>query len=628
MQADPSNAADALAVAVINTLAFPVGFVRVAGTSPSLGAVGAFDLGRRLAAEDSPPSEAPLRMLSDPPNGSMVLSVTFEVLSETVTIDQTYASLDNLINNQIVNGQALQDTLVDQVKQYTQSMVLTCTVECAEVYDAQVDSSGYGGAYPTTVYDPSNPASESSGDGYGGAPQPSPSQSGSGYADQDGGYAGDVPCSQDDGCGGCDYDGDGRVVVGATDCYYPQGGVECRRNDETNHCQYGNGRLRRLEERRLQYSMSDFPTVNGPNDLVAFVDYWKVKNNADGTAPTDPIRSDLFANHLFDEVEGVDAVDALSAEAAIAWYQVGGCPTTSIVGGALTYELYGGDPFSTQKFHPYNDLKGHCLRECCGCKICEDYYAGVNAGNQSIVMQEFEAYCKTHERSCMSGECSMCGPCFASCSYDESEIASDAKAMLSFLMAAKKPDVTLCKMCCHMDMNAVSDTWDGIAQCPSEMTAKARHEMGCDTWDFLVSCTCEKDFWRDLEGQNNILPAVDEKSRELAAWCKNAVTWWVSVYHCNDVYASLSRDQPALEKILESSGLAEDFLTEPSEERPAPSLCDICGATCAFNFDGACMCPLNTGPPPDEKYAMFIFGGLVGGFAFVQFYSYFNTPVA
>ena len=102
----------------------------------------------------------------------------------------------------------------------------------------------------------------------------------------------------------------------------------------------------------------------------------------------------------------------------------------------------------------------------------------------------------------------MCGPCFASCSYVESEIASDAKAMLSFLMAAKKPDVTLCKMCCHMDMNAVSDTWDGIAQCPSEMTAKARHEMGCDTWDFLVSCTCEKDFWRDLEGQNNVLRAV------------------------------------------------------------------------------------------------------------------------
>jgi hypothetical protein len=502
----------------------------------------------------------------------MVLSVTFEVLSETVTIDQTYASLNSLINNETVNGQALQVTLVDQVKQYTQSMVLTCTAECAEVDGVQVDSSGYGGAYPTTVYDPSNPASESSGDGYGGAPQPSPSQSGSGYADQDGGYAGD------------------------------------------------DGRLRRLEERRLQYSMSDFPTLNGPNDLVSFVDYWKEINKADGTAPTDPIRSDLFANHLFDEVEGVDAVDALSAEAAIAWYQVGGCPTTG--------ELYGGVAFSTQKFHPYNDLKGHCLRECCGCKICEDYYAGVNAGNQSIVMQEFEAYCKSHERSCMSGECSMCGPCFASCSYDESEIASDAKAMLSFLMAAKKPDVTLCKMCCHMDMNAVADTWDGIAQCPALMTAKARDEMGCDTWDFLVSCTCEKDFWRDLEGQNNILPAVDEKSRELAAWCKNAVTWWVSVYHCNDVYASLSRDQPALEKILESSGLAEDFLTEPSEERPAPSLCDICGATCAFNFDGACMCPLNTGPPPDEKYAMFIFGGLVGGFAFVQFYSYFNTPVA
>ena len=246
--------------------------------------------------------------------------------------------------------------------------------------------------------------------------------------------------------------------------------------------------------------MSDFPTVNGPNDLVAFVDYWKEINKADGTAPTDPIRSDLFANHLFDSVEGVDAVDALSADAAIAWYQVGGCPTTG--------EIYGGVAFSMEKFHPYNDLKGHCLRECCGCKICEDYYAGVNAGNQSIVMQEFEAYCKTHERSCMSGECSMCGPCFASCSYDELEIASDAKAMLSFLMAAKKPDVTLCKMCCHMDMNAVADTWDGIAQCPALMTAKARDEMGCDTWDFLVSCTCEKDFWRDLEGQNNVLRAV------------------------------------------------------------------------------------------------------------------------
>ena len=149
MQADPNNAADALAVAVINTLAFPVGFVRVAGTSPSLGAVGAFDLGRRL--EDSPPSEAPLRMLSDPPNGSMVLSVTFEVLSETVTIDQTYASLDNLINNQIVDGQALQDTLVDQVKQYTQSMVLTCTVECAEVYRAVLMAQGVCGWLETSA---------------------------------------------------------------------------------------------------------------------------------------------------------------------------------------------------------------------------------------------------------------------------------------------------------------------------------------------------------------------------------------------------------------------------------------------------------------------------------------------
>jgi hypothetical protein len=36
--------------------------------------------------------------------------------------------------------------------------------------------------------------------------------------------------------------------------------------------------LRRLEERRLQYSMSDFPTVNGPTDLVSFVDYWKEIN--------------------------------------------------------------------------------------------------------------------------------------------------------------------------------------------------------------------------------------------------------------------------------------------------------------------------------------------------------------
>ena len=81
----------------------------------------------------------------------MVLSVTFEVLSETVTIDQTYASLDNLINNQIVNGQALQDTLVDQVKQYTQSMVLTCTVECAEVYRAVLMAQGVCGWLETSA---------------------------------------------------------------------------------------------------------------------------------------------------------------------------------------------------------------------------------------------------------------------------------------------------------------------------------------------------------------------------------------------------------------------------------------------------------------------------------------------
>jgi hypothetical protein len=135
----------------------------------------------------------------------------------------------------------------------------------------------------------------------------------------------------------------------------------------------------------------------------------------------------------------------------------------------------------------------------------------------------------------------------------------------------------------------------------------------------------------DSENTNNVLPAVDAQSRANADFCRNAVTYWVSVYHCNDVYASLSRDQPAFDTTVENAGLQDEVLLDyyDTPGRPAPSLCDICGATCAFNFDGACQCPLNTGPPPDEKYAMFIFGGVVGGLLFIYFYDVcIGKPVA
>merc|ERR1719235_1166526 len=204
-------------------------------------------------------------------------------------------------------------------------------------------------------------------------------------------------------------------------------------------------------------------------------------------------------------------------------------------------------------------------------------------------------------------------------------------------------DPTLCKMCCHMDMPAVANVWDGIPQCPTEAKLKATDELGCDTWDFAVSCTCEADNYLEKKGDASVganMPAVDSDSRDLQEFCRNAVTYWVSVYHCNDVYASLSRDQPKFAQIAIDAGIMtetadglglpdEEINMLPTDDRPAPSLCDICGATCAFNFEGACQCPLPDGPPPDEKYAMLVFGGLIGMFLFMYFYDYcVPRPVA
>merc|ERR1719163_2432278 len=42
------------------------------------------------------------------------------------------------------------------------------------------------------------------------------------------------PCSADDMCAGCMYDGNGMTVMGDMDCYH--NGVECFRNDGTTHC--------------------------------------------------------------------------------------------------------------------------------------------------------------------------------------------------------------------------------------------------------------------------------------------------------------------------------------------------------------------------------------------------------
>merc|ERR1719515_182115 len=42
------------------------------------------------------------------------------------------------------------------------------------------------------------------------------------------------PCSADDMCAGCMYDGTGMTVMGDMDCYH--NGVECYRNDGSSHC--------------------------------------------------------------------------------------------------------------------------------------------------------------------------------------------------------------------------------------------------------------------------------------------------------------------------------------------------------------------------------------------------------
>merc|ERR1719183_278158 len=46
--------------------------------------------------------------------------------------------------------------------------------------------------------------------------------------------AGPTPCSADDMCAGCMYDGNGMTVMGDMDCYH--NGVECYRNDGSSHC--------------------------------------------------------------------------------------------------------------------------------------------------------------------------------------------------------------------------------------------------------------------------------------------------------------------------------------------------------------------------------------------------------
>jgi hypothetical protein len=371
----------------------------------------------------------------------------------------------------------------------------------------------------------------------------------------------------------------------------------------------------------IQYGMVD------DTDVVAFVTYWALKNTGNKTLDMDATRTrDYFQPHLFADgpAEHKLTVDAMSREAAEAWYRVGSCPQT----GGL-YTDFKDEPGLAP--HRYNNLRGYCLEECCGCKICEDYYGGLEASNQSFVLAEMEAFCKKHERSCMNGECSMCGPCFEQCSYDETQIESEAKALLSFVSAAKEPGVTICKMCCHMDMDATATTSGGMEKCPEVFKEKARDNT-CEqghTWDFEVSCTCETDYWLEKKGDTSVMPAWDEESQEIAEFCQNAVTYWVSVYHCNDVYSSLSRDQPAFLVTAASAGLLDEIDLVPTPERPAPSLCDICGATCAFNFNGACQCALHSGPPPDEKYAMFIFCGLIGGLLFIQFYDVcIGKPVA
>jgi hypothetical protein len=619
MKRDALNAADALAEAVTSTLAFAPGFVRVAGTSPDLGAVGAFGIGRRLSDVQNASSSSARRLAGH----EQQLAVFYEVLTESVNIPETLKELDNFKSQT-----AMADSYRDRVAQFAQSMVLTCTVNCSEVFAATVDPTNSG--FPTQPYDPfayyyrtyggyGDYYYESDHDHGGAYPLPYFSYSSPGgysygaqnyfsYTYYNSCYTGCLSCDQSgpEDCTSCtdgstviDADGDGYGSCSSYSSGNSGYGVSTYYSGNSG---YGN-RLR-----RLQYNM--FST----NDVVSFVEFHK-----DGAKKTGD-RSALFNEYLFDK-DGGDyhfwAVDALSEDAAMAWYQVGGCPAKG--------ELYTDFPGD----HPYNDLKGFCLQECCGCKICEDYYAGISASNQSILLEEMEAFCKTHERSCMNGECSMCGPCFAMCSYDESEIASEAKAFLTFVSAAKEPDPTLCKMCCHMDMNAQKAVWDGIAQCPEDSKAKAREEMKCDNWDWEVSCTCEKDMWREVEGNDNYMPAVDQSSRDNAEFCKNAVTYWVSVYHCNDVFLSLSRDQPAFRSTVENAGLQDYVDMLPTEDWEEPSLCDICGATCAFNFEGACRCPIATGPPPDEKYAMFIFCGVVGGLLFIQFYDFcVPRPVA
>jgi hypothetical protein len=613
MQADAANAVDAFATSVVNTVLFPAGFVRVAGTYPDFGMVGSFDLARRLA--DAPGHQGNGRQLSG--NQSVDLDIYFEVLSETVLIDETFKKLDDWKADPSTT-----DTFVERLKQYSQSMVFTCTISCAEVYGGALDPSNSG--WSTVPYDPAGEDLPYPGEGYGdGTTTMAPTTTYGGYGGttypSSGCYPGcatcDGPGSED--CSSCD---DGSPIVDGDGDGYGACSSGGRRVSAEPH--EASSTLRRLQRRTSERA---FYNMQNENDVVAFVEFWAARNAAnmsDAEIAAKRDSHDASAPYL----EGVNGdimtktIDAMSEESAMAWYRIGGCPKA----GEAYIDFAG--------THPYNDLYGYCNTECCGCKICEDYYAGLYASNQSFLLQEMEAYCKTHETSCMKKACNMCGGCFERCSYDETQLPSEAKALLTFVSAAKIEEPTLCKMCCHMDMKAMEEKWDGIAQCPTDAKEKARHDMGCDTWDFKVSCTCEKDFWADQEGEaslGTLLPAIDEKSRTNADFCQNAVSVWASYYHCNDVYASLSRDQPSFDYAVKLAKLEDDILTEPTPERPAPSLCDICGATCAFNFDGACMCPLYSGPTPDEKYAMFVFCGLIGGLLFIQFHDIcVGKPVA
>lgn len=630
MTADPTNAADALALAVSSTLPFPPGLVRVAGTDPDFGAVGAFNFARRLGdAEEVQAAEAVDRRLSGQgggkggalPAGQKRLAVFYEVATPAADIATTQTELATFKGDS-----TLISDYQGRVAQFAQSMVLTCTINCADVFDAIIDPQNRAdpstGGFPTKPYDPTLHSAAT------GVPGTTPYVAPGGYNASYSSYS--ASNSSGYGQGAKSYYYNANYSGYSSYSYLPPTTAKPSYSyvPPSNYSSYsyvpptGNGSTPRL----LQNTTFATYAMANENDVVTFILHWKDANPRDCS---DEKCDAFFSEYLFDPDGGEyhqHAVDALSVEAAMAWYQVGGCPTKGLLPNPIS-----GD-------HPYNDLKGFCLQECCGCKLCEDYYAGKPASNQTVILAEFESFCLDHERSCMSGECSMCGPCFGMCSYDETEIDSDGKAFLSFVAAAKAPAVqaggppTLCKMCCHMDMPAVAEVWDGIPQCLEGAKKKAIESMGCAEWDWKVSCTCEKDFWMDSSDDamhTGLIPAVFEDDRKNAEFCRNAVTYWVSVYHCNDVYATLSRDQPAFATIVERAGLKDEVDLLPSEERPSPSLCDICGATCAFNFEGACQCPLPDGPPADEKYAMLVFGGLIGMFLFVTFYDFcVPRPVA